>query len=69
MEYYHLEFSKREITDMLQSAGFEVFNFDTYFAKSKILTKIFRKLPVLRFMGGSIMVIGVKNGDAGIQAY
>jgi uncharacterized protein len=60
VEYYHLEFSKGEITGMLESSGFEVFMFDTYFAKSKILTEIFRRLPALRFMGGSIMVIGVK---------
>jgi SAM-dependent methyltransferase len=69
MAYYHLEFSKGEVEDMLESAGFEVFSFDTYFAKSKTFTKLFRKLPILRFMGGSIMVIGVKNHGYGIQTH
>lgn len=69
MEYYHLEFSKNEITNMLESAGFTVSSFDTYFAKSKMLTKIFSKLPLLRLMGGSIMVIGVKQSGNGKQTY
>jgi SAM-dependent methyltransferase len=69
MAYYHLEFSKGEITGMLESAGFEVFSFDTYFAKSKILAKLFRKIPALRFMGGSIMVMGEKRNDYRKQAH
>ena len=69
MEYYHLEFSKGEIIRMLESAGFKVHSFDTYFAKSKILTKIFQKLPLLRFMGGSIMVIGVKLIESGTETH
>jgi uncharacterized protein YbaR (Trm112 family)/SAM-dependent methyltransferase len=61
MAYYHLEFSKSEITDMLESSGFELSGFDTYFAKSKVLTRLFRKLPVLRFMGGALIAIGIKR--------
>jgi uncharacterized protein len=69
MEYYHLEFSKNEITDLLESAGFDVFSFDTYFAKSKPLTTLFNMFPVLRLMGGSILVVGVKSNDNGMETH
>ena len=61
MAYYHTEFSKHELTALLESSGFDIVKFHTYFAKSKILTKLFSKFPVLRFMGTSIVVIGVKE--------
>jgi len=56
MEFYHLNFSKREIVELLESSGFEVLEFYTYFSKRRILTKVFSRVPLLRFMGDAIVV-------------
>jgi len=63
MEFYHLEFSKRELTDLFESAGFEVTEFYTYLYKRKSLTNLFSRLPILRFMGDTILVTCKKNFD------
>ncbi len=60
MSYYHLEFSKNEITKLLKESGFDILIFDTYFAKRKKISKILNKIPVLKFMGPDIMVVGKK---------
>jgi ubiquinone/menaquinone biosynthesis C-methylase UbiE/uncharacterized protein YbaR (Trm112 family) len=56
MEFYHLNFSKREIKELLESSGFEVLEFYTYLSKRRVLTKVFSRVPVLRFMGDAIVV-------------
>jgi len=56
MEFYHLNFSKREIVELLESSGFEVLEFYTYLSKRRILTKVLSRVPVLRFMGDAIVV-------------
>jgi ubiquinone/menaquinone biosynthesis C-methylase UbiE/uncharacterized protein YbaR (Trm112 family) len=56
MEFYHLNFSKREIAELLESSGFEVLEFYTYLSKRRVLTKVFSRVPVLRFMGDAIVV-------------
>jgi len=56
MEFYHLDFSRKEITELLESAGFEIIEFYTYLSKRKGLTRLFSALPVLRFLGDAILV-------------
>jgi len=56
MEFYHLNFSKKEIAELLESSGFEVLEFYTYLSKRRILTNVFSRVPVLRFMGDAIVV-------------
>ena len=63
MAFYHTEFSKSEITKLFESSGFDLFEFHTYFAKWKMLSKLFKRIPVLRFTGGSILVIASKKSD------
>jgi ubiquinone/menaquinone biosynthesis C-methylase UbiE len=61
MAFYHTEFSKSEIIQLLKSSGFDLVEFHTYFAKRKMLSKLFKHIPVLRFTGGSILVIAAKR--------
>ena len=56
MEFYHLNFSKREIAELLESSGFEVLEFYTYLSKRRMLTKLFSRIPIFRFMGDAIVV-------------
>jgi ubiquinone/menaquinone biosynthesis C-methylase UbiE/uncharacterized protein YbaR (Trm112 family) len=64
MEFYHLDFSKREITELLESSGFEILEFYTYLTKRKMLTKLFSGLPILRFMGDAILVSCRKRDES-----
>jgi ubiquinone/menaquinone biosynthesis C-methylase UbiE/uncharacterized protein YbaR (Trm112 family) len=63
MVFYHLDFSKRELIDLFQSAGFEIVEFYTYLYKRESLTNLFRGLPILRFMGDTILVTCRKQSE------
>lgn len=61
--FYHTEFSKNEITKLIKAAGFEILSFETQFSHSNMdkINKLFKKLPALKFMCGSFMIIGKKK--------
>lgn len=61
--FYHTEFSKNEITKLIKAAGFEILSFETQFPRSNMgkITKLFKKLPALKFMCSEFMIIGKKK--------
>jgi ubiquinone/menaquinone biosynthesis C-methylase UbiE/uncharacterized protein YbaR (Trm112 family) len=56
MEFYHLDFSRQELVEIIESSGFEVVEFYTYLNNRRVLTNLFSRLPVLRFLGDAILI-------------
>jgi len=62
IDFYHTEFSKTEITRLTEAAGFEILSFETdLFARRRLISKIFRRLPAVRFMCWEFVIIGKKK--------
>lgn len=61
--YYHTEFSKKEIIKLMRTAGFEILSIQTYFPSPKyhIPTIIFQNLPCLKYMGTEFLIIAQKR--------
>jgi hypothetical protein len=64
MEFYHLDFSRQELVEIIKSSGFEVVEFYTYLNNRRVLTKLFSRLPVLRFLGDAILITCRKRDDS-----
>ena len=62
-QFYHIEFSKREIAALLKTAGFSVLSLETRWPYShrRIEDNIFRKFPILRYLCGEFFVVAFKN--------
>lgn len=63
LNFYHTEFSKNEITKFMKVSGFDILSFETIFNMQSrdILTKIFKKIPSLRFLCTYFQIIGKKK--------
>jgi SAM-dependent methyltransferase/uncharacterized protein YbaR (Trm112 family) len=68
MEFYHLDFSRQELVDLIESSGFEITEFYTYLTKRKFLTTLFSRLPVLRFLGDAILITCKKGSMPHVSA-
>jgi len=61
--FYHTEFSKNEITELMTAAGFEISSFETKFFRQALqkMTNIFQRIPVLKSMCSTFVIIGKKE--------
>jgi len=63
--FYHTQFSKNKVISLMEDAGFEILSFETQFPakNSEKLNKIYKKFPVLKYMGVEIMIIAKKKNS------
>jgi len=60
--FYHTEFSKNEIIELLNVSGFEILSLETQFLfRARVLTKIFEKIPILKYMCNEFIIVGKKQ--------
>jgi len=68
LNFYHTEFSKAEITRLMEAAGFEILNLETEFPTRERLNKILKRFPVLRLMGTEFVITGKKK-EVGAEVF
>ena len=62
-QFYHTEFSKREITKLLETSGFHISAMETKFPtdKLRILNSTFGKIPFLKHLCSEFFIVAFKN--------
>ena len=63
IDFYHTEFSKKEVTRLVESAGFEIVRLETESFHREKLNMIWKKLPFLKFMCYEFMIVGKKTNN------
>jgi SAM-dependent methyltransferase/uncharacterized protein YbaR (Trm112 family) len=63
--FYHTEFSKREITELIKAAGFKISSFETAFFSQDLqkIGNIFQRIPVLKLMREHFVIIAKREAD------
>jgi 2-polyprenyl-3-methyl-5-hydroxy-6-metoxy-1,4-benzoquinol methylase len=56
-DFYHTEFSKSEITELMETAGFELLRIETGSTSKHWLLRTLGRMPILRYVCGEFLII------------